>query len=279
MWEYVRANVGFEVSIGALREDALPAVLHERFVNYVYSRLIVAGCFAFRKHEEEGLRDDDIERLEEALNAAVEMVVDVPEEVRGRIVYYLVRLCPRIMGKRAEPNATQRKQITRAAAKAGHRCYLCGRELHFPKVRPYGKDNDPHIDRIREKRTFTIEHLWSKARGGSRDRNNLGACCAECNNLKKHLISFADFALEQIITTASEDSSVLTEVSSVPRLALLLRQGGSCAMCETKLHDMDNETLLLARREIDQPYFFFNMMIVCTTCNDRHALKGVTLRA
>lgn len=279
LWDYVRANVSFSVQVSAIRDEALADVLHERFVNYVYSRLVVAGCFAYNQLPPPESEIHQQAQREQALQAAVESVLDVIPEISERIVYYLERICPRIVGKRAELSKTQRRLIVKAAAHDGHRCYLCGRELHYEKARPYGKDGDHRIGDIRVKRAFTIEHLWSQARGGSRNRANLAACCFECNNLKKHLISFADVAIEQIITTATEGASVLADVPALPRLAILLRQGGCCELCERKFHDMDTETLFLARREPDQPYFFFNIMIVCATCNDEHDLSGVQLRA
>lgn len=279
LWQYVRANVPFTVQVSAIRDDALADVLHERFVNYVYSRLVVAGCFALNQLSPPDPEIDQQSQREQALQSAVESVLDVVPDINGRIVYYLERICPRIVRKKAEPTKTQRRHITKAASRDGHRCYLCGRELHYVNARPYGRDDDPRIKEIRKKRAFTIEHLWSQARGGGRGRANLGACCFECNNLKKHLISFPDVAIEQIITVASEPASVLADIPALTRLAVLLRQGGCCELCERKLHDVDEETLLLARREPDQPYFFFNIMVVCLACHDRHQLNGVKLRA
>lgn len=279
LWDYVRANVPFEVQVSAIRDESLAEVLHERFVNYVYSRLVVAGCYAYGQLPVPDPEVDETAQREQALQAAVEAALDVLPEIRDRIVYYLERICPRILSKKAEPSKPQRNLITRVAAREGHRCYVCGRELHFEKRRVFGKNDDPNIVEIRKKRSFTIEHLWSQARGGSRARPNLGACCFECNNLKKHLISFADVAIEQIITGASKNASVLADLPAMARLAVLLRQGGCCELCERKLHDMDEETLFLARREPDQPYFFFNIMFVCTDCNDNNKLDGVKLRA
>ena len=284
LWDYVRANVPFQVQVSAIRDDALAEMLHERFVNYVYSRLVVTGCYALGQLPPPDPEVDQAAQREQALQAAVESVLDVIPEIRDRMVYYLERICPRVLGKKAELSKPQRNAVIRMAVEQGHRCYLCGRDLHFPKVRPFGKDGEneeqeKRIAEIRKKRTFTIEHLWSQARGGSRDRTNLAACCFECNNLKKHLISFADVALEQIITTATEGDSLLADMPAMSRLAVLLRQGGCCELCERKLHDLDAEALFLARREPDQPFFFLNIMFVCPDCNQSNELNGVQMRA
>lgn len=280
LWDFLAANLVFELTMTPLRNVELKDVMHERYINYTYSRLIVAGCFAVARmrsylpsEEEQQEKDRD-----EALRSAVDMVIDLDEVVRDKIVFYLSRLCPRILGKRAEPTPKQKATIKAQALSAGHRCYLCGRELHF-EGRPYGDASAESIGEIRKSRFFTIEHLWSKARGGSRDRSNLGACCQQCNNLKTHLLSFADFPVEQIMTPQINHSAILTDVPAQARLALLWRQGGRCKMCDNRLFDIDPETLYMARREVDEPYHFFNLMAICGGCNEEHELKGVRLRA
>ena len=274
LWQYLAANIPFSVSVSGLKgiEDEFSRLLHERFINYVYSRLVVAGCFVLKGQD---LTAEHPEKLE----AAVEGVLDVQSELRDRIVWYLQRICPRILNGSASPSKGQRKVIRAFAVKNGHRCYMCGRFLHYERDRPFGHDDAEGIEHNRKKRAFEIEHVWSQARGGSRDRTNLAASCNECNNLKKHLLSFADCAIEQIMTLATDPKNISGDMPAASRQALIWRQGGRCAACERKLHDIDNESLYLVKKERDEPLHFFNMQAVCAYCNTERNLEGVDLRA
>lgn len=279
LWLFLVANLTFNLETTTLRNVSLKDVLHERYVNYVYSRLVIAGCHELAKMPStwstEEQQDAEVERV---LRKAVESVFDPIDGVRDKIVYYLTRLCPRIRKKSADPTDIQKSVIRATAKNEGHRCYLCGAILHYDG-RPYGDDAEANIVEKRKVRTFTIEHLWSKARGGSRHRSNLGACCQDCNNLKHHLLSFADFPLEQVMTHSVKHESILTEVPKQARLALLWRQHGCCEMCGNRLFKIDPESLFLTRREPDEPYHFFNLMAVCGACNCEHQLHGVQIRA
>lgn len=275
LWEFIEARVPFSIDTSVLRGDELARVMHDRFINYVFARLVVGACHALKPHLKLEIGD---EVRVDALTEAVEAVIDVDAGDRDRIAWYLDRIGERILRKQANLSDGQAKAVNRFASTNGHRCYLCGRALHY-KNRPFGEDGADRIEETRDARSFEIEHVWSQARGGSRHRSNLAASCKACNRLKKHLLSFADMALEQIITTASSPESVRSSMSSDSKFALLWKQGGCCAVCDDFFYNADKETVFLVKKENNQPYHFFNMMAVCEDCNATHNLDGITIRA
>lgn len=275
LWRYVQSNVQFSADVSALRDQDLAKILHERFVSYIFSRLVVGACHALEKATQQGA---DATSRSNLLADSVDAVLDIDADVRDTMAWYLIRIAERILGNQAKPSSGQRKAIVRRATEHGHRCYLCGRTMHYKK-RPLGTDDTPHIDKIREKLAFEIEHIWSQARGGSRARANLAASCNECNKLKRHLVSFTDIAIEQIMTTATSPGSIRASMSADARFALIWRQKGCCAFCSKAFYDIDTEHLFLVKRETSQPYHFLNMMAVCRDCDSKHQLNGVDLRA
>lgn len=275
LWRYIQLNVPFSVDVSALKDQELAEVLHERFVSYVFSRLVVGACHALERAMQQ---DADAESHATLLADSVDAVLDVDANVRDTMGWYLNRIAKRILGCQASPSPGQRKAIVRRATENGHRCYLCGRTLHY-KNRPFGTDDTPHIDKIRTKLAFEIEHIWSQARGGGRGRANLAASCNECNKLKRHLVSYADIAIEQIMTTATSPDSIRAAMSGDARFALIWRQSGCCAVCSKAFYEIDSEHLFLVKREISQPYHFLNMMAVCRDCDSAYQLNGVDLRA
>ncbi|NWB56502.1 HNH endonuclease [Pseudomonas sp. F8002] len=275
LWAFVKAQVPFSVSFESLREPGFQEVLHDRFVNYVFSRLILGAVHAANLIDTAEL---DEEESYESLSASVETILDVEPDIRDRIVWYLDRIAWRIKKKEADPTRGQKNSIKKLAIENRHRCYLCGKALHYNDS-PFGSDDDAFIKEKRQKRAFEIEHIWSQARGGGRGRDNLAASCSVCNKLKKHLVNFTDIAVEQIMTTAVEPESVRYSMSAEFRFALIWRQQGKCFFCSRKFHDVDTEDLLLVKRERTQPYHFFNMMLVCLDCNKNHFRDGVNLSA
>jgi len=267
--------VPFSIDFSVLRDQDLVPILNARFVSYVYSRLVVGACHAI---EIARSRDASEEDCNELLKDSVDAVVEVDDDVRETMVWYLTRIAKRVVDEQAKPSKGQRKAIANAAVEQGHRCYLCGRTLHYGS-RPFGDDSAKNIHEIRKKRAFEIEHIWSQSRGGSRARANLAASCNECNNLKGHLLSFADIAIEQIMTKATSQKSLRSSMNGEARFALLWQQGGCCALCEEAFYDADTEELFLLKKEASQPYHFLNLMAICGRCNNAHKLNGVNLRA
>lgn len=275
LWGFVRLNVPFSIETGSLREQALKDVLHERFVNYVFSRLVIGAVYVFNVYLKSSW---DEEAVAEALSDSVDALLDIDEKVRHRIVWYLERIAKRVVRNEAMPTKGQIRSIRKFATIKGHRCYLCGKDLHY-KNRPYGSHTDKHIEKIRQKRTFEIEHVWNRSRGGSRDRSNLAASCNECNQFKKHFLTFSDMPVEQVMTHTSNTENISSAVSREQRFSLVWCQRGKCSLCDVNFHDLDNDSLVLIRREESQPYHFFNMMLICLLCNENFSRNGVILSA
>lgn len=270
-WSYLTSVVPFQADVAPLKDVELADVIHDRFFNYLFSRLIEAGCQALAN------APNDEDKRYEILEEAIDGVVDVVREQRTRIAWYLFRICPKILGKSAELTTAQLKEIRAFANENLHRCYICGWGLHF-ETRPFGLDTQDNIAKKREARKFEAEHVWSQARGGSRHRSNIAAGCHQCNGIKKHLISYADLQLEQIVTAEASDESLKRFMTKEFKFALYWRQSGACSICSEKFYAKDTEEVFLARKEPTRPYYFFNMMMVCADCNATSNLEGVKIR-
>ncbi|MFJ4543056.1 HNH endonuclease [Pseudomonas sp. NPDC088885] len=275
LWGFVKVKVPFSVDLGSLREKALKDVLHERFVNYIFSRLVIGAVYVFNIAHKKSWSEKVIA---EALSESIDVLLDIDEEIKHRIIWYLERIAKRVIRDEAMPSKGQNRSIRKFAAIKGHRCYLCGKDLHY-KSRPYGSPGDNYIEIIRQKRTFEIEHVWNRARGGSRDRSNLAASCNECNQFKKHFLTFSDMPVEQVMTHTMDSRNISSAISREQRFSLVWCQQGKCSLCEINFHDLDDESLVLIKREESQPYHFFNMMLICLVCNNRFSRNGVILSA
>lgn len=271
LWAFLSANIPFAVDTSPVRVEGLAETIRERLINYVFARLIVAGCYAT-----EHLANPSELRYAR-LESAVDLVLDVDDHFRARVVWYLDRICTRVLGRDAELSTHQIREIRKFATAHSHRCYLCGRVLHY-QGSPFGDEGDEAITQIRQKRAFEIEHIWSQARGGRLSRDNLAASCNECNKIKKEALSPADLPLEAYQGWANEPESVKSLVNSQVRVALFWRQHGACAICSTPFYALQTDSLYLIPRETDQPFHFFNMMICCDDCNSARPLTGVQIR-
>ncbi|VEF36998.1 HNH endonuclease [Stenotrophomonas maltophilia] len=277
LWHAVESVLATSVQIDCLRSgDELTAIVSERVVNYVYSRMVISGCYWMDLN---GVPSDQLV-LVDGMVQALRDVLDVPDgDLEQRIAYMLARVCTRVRQKHAKLNDTQIGAIRNFAAVEGHRCYLCGADLHYEAHRPYGDDSDDGIDRVRDQRSFEIEHIWNQARGGSRAPSNLAACCKACNKHKSHLISFVDLPIEQINSGAKRPESILTSINNQYRFSIIWKQHGRCARCDRHFYEIDSESLYLVKREYDQPLHFLNLEISCGQCNNDLSLKGVKIRA
>lgn len=271
LWLLVASKLDLTLEVPALRETAVLQTMKHRFINYVVSRLVVGGCSAIA----DVLRNSDARQ--EPLQQIVEDLLDIDEDSRDRIVWYLDRICPRILSKANELSKIQINSIRKFAVQEGHRCYLCGRFLHTDAL-PYGQDEWHDIEKVREKRKFEIEHIWNQARGGQKNIHNLAASCNECNKQKRELLSPADIALESFIGRPNKEKSVQAFLSKEIRFALIWYQHGQCATCNKPFYELEGETVVVALREQKQPYHFFNMMICCLTCDTQKQLSGVKIR-
>ena len=68
LWTYLESQVHFEVDTSVLRGDELAEILHERFINYVFARLVVGACHALKPHQKLPI---GAEERQEALSDAV----------------------------------------------------------------------------------------------------------------------------------------------------------------------------------------------------------------
>jgi 5-methylcytosine-specific restriction endonuclease McrA len=240
---------------GIIRDDEFVA---ERFTNYVLARLVARGMVA--ETTVAGLSED---ARQQAFEDAVDGVLDVDPDSRDKVVWFLERICARRRRKGGDLTVAQKKTIYGFAAKENHRCYICGQELSFPS-RPH--PNAPTDPEETDWRLFEIEHIFPQSKGGGRRRTNLAACCKSCNKLKDDYLSFADLPLEDFITASNDRTKVIKAFGAKGRFALLWRQRGRCARCDTPFHDAKSETLVLQKRDVADAYHFMNAQIVCGDC-------------
>jgi 5-methylcytosine-specific restriction endonuclease McrA len=269
LWRLLRANLEFETPKLFRNSDDFE-YLAERLTNYALARLVTRGIVV--EKDTFGLSDD-------ARNAAftemVDETLDVAEALRDSVAWYLSRICSRIRKNGSNLTANQNRAIKRFAVSQAHRCYICGQGL------TYTASLDTDDDSVREVsswRKFEIDHIFPQKRGGGRSRSNLAACCESCNKYKDVLLSFADFAIENVITSSVDPANVRAKFDGKTKFALLWRQRGACALCDTKFHDSPDERLFLQRRDARDVFHFLNVELICGPCADTHSLEGVLIR-
>ena len=94
-----------------------------------------------------------------------------------------------------------------------------------------------------------------------RSRTNLAACCESCNKFKDVKLSFADEAIETLITASTDSAKVARALHAKARFLVLWRQKGECARCSIKLYEAPDERLFLFRKNKDDAYHFVNVEI------------------
>lgn len=271
LWRLLHENLELDIPKLFRNSDDF-GFLRERLTNYALARLVTRGMVV--QQSTLGLTE---EVRQEAFAQAVDDILDVTDVVGERIVWYLVRICSRIRSNGSSLTRNQKRTIERFAATASHRCYICGQALVYPgqESQEIGADIDSDQPNWR---AFEIDHIFPQKRGGGRNRENLAACCQSCNKFKDVLLSFADFALESVLTSSTDAEQVRAKFGGKNKFALLWRQRGACALCGTKFHDSPDERLFLQRRDARDVFHFLNAEVVCGPCTDTHSLKGVLLR-
>jgi hypothetical protein len=277
LWRLLRAKLEFDHP-RLLRDNGEGEFIAERFTNYALARLAARGMVV-----EMAMAGLSEEARFQAFQNAVEDVLDVDEGTRDKVVWLLDRICARRKRKGGELTTAQKKAVSTFATQENHRCYICGQELSFPSRQHPKAPIDPEETNWRQ---FEIEHIFPQSKGGGRHRTNLAACCQSCNKIKDDYLSFADLPLEDFITSSSEEEKVIKAFGSKGKFALLWRQRGKCAVCDTPFHDAKNEKLVLLKRESNDAYHFMNAQIVCGDCAPSENTsapgnlnnKGVTFR-
>lgn len=259
LWRLLRSKLEFERP-RLLRDNGESEFIAERFTNYALTRLVARGMIVESKVA--GLSED---ARQQAFVDAVDDILDVDDLTKDRVVWLLDRVCARRRRKGGDLTPSQSKTIAAFAAQENHRCYICGQELSFA-VRPHPQ-SPPAGSGQPDWRLFEIEHMFPQSKGGGRHRTNLAACCQSCNKLKDDFLSFVDLPLEHYTTSSDDTERVRRVFGPKGRFALLWRQRGKCATCDTPFHDARSETLVLQKRDADDAYHFMNAQIICGDCS------------
>jgi 5-methylcytosine-specific restriction endonuclease McrA len=269
LWRLLRENLEFDTpKLFRNRDDF--QYLAERLTNYAVARLIARGMVV--ENETFGLPED---ARNTAFTEVVDDILDVAEAIRDNVVWYLSRICSRIRKSGSNLTPAQSRSIKRFAASHAHRCYVCGQHLNYSASVATDDAGEPNVYSWRR---FEIDHIFPQKRGGGRNRGNLAACCESCNKYKDVFLSFADFAIENVITPSADPVNVRAKFDGKHKFALLWRQLGACALCDTKFHDSPDERLFLQRRDKRDVFHFLNVQLVCGPCADTHSLEGVLIR-
>jgi hypothetical protein len=257
LWRLLRAKLEFNRP-RLLRDSDETEFIIERYTNYALTRLVTRGMMVEKRVA--GLGE---EARQDAFLDLVEDMLAVDEQTRGRVVWLLDRICARHKRNGGDLTRAQCQTISGFAVQQQHRCYICGQALSFlDHPHPQAPVNDTEPDW----RRFEIEHIFPQSKGGGRNKSNLAACCQSCNKLKDDYLSFADLPLEDYITSSEDASNVRRTFGSKGRFALLWRQRGKCAMCDTPFYDVPDEKLVLRKRDIKDTYHFMNAELVCGKC-------------
>lgn len=270
LWSLIGSVIEFEPPVILVDREAYGFV-RDRMISYIHARLVTRA------------RQIDLETKEFPEDARQERLADMVEEVltvdeRGRqdIAWLLSRISARIRRDGATLTPAQRREVLDFATYNNHRCYICGRGLHYPD-RPHSDGEMEHSNY----RSFEIDHMFSQKRGGSRSRANLAGCCESCNKFKDAKLSFADEAIEQLFTASMDMAKVIKTFHARARFLILWQQKGECARCTMKFHDASDERLFLFRKNQEDAYHFMNVEIACGDCGDQAAetdQEGVKIR-
>ena len=270
LWSLIRSVIDFEPPIILVDREAYGFV-RDRMISYIHARRVTRA----RQIDLE-TADFPEDARQDRLADMVEEIVTVDERRRQDIAWLLSRISSRIRRNGATLTTAQRRQVVDFATDNNHRCYICGRGLHYPGL--------PHPDREMDNanyRSFEIDHMFSKTQGGSRSRANLAGCCESCNKYKDAKLSFADEAIELLFTASVDMAKVVKIFHAKPRFLILWRQKGECSRCAIKFHDASDERLFLFRKNREDAYHFMNVEIACGDCGDRVAesdQEGVKIR-
>lgn len=270
LWSLISFAIDFEPPVVLVDREAYGFV-RDRMISYIHARLVTRA------------RQIDLEMAtfpedarQDRLAEMVEEVLSLGEQQRQEIAWLLSRISARIRRKGAVLTTPQRRGVEDFASGNGHRCYICGRALHYADL--------PHPEADIENanyRSFELDHMFPQKRGGSRSRANLAACCESCNKFKDVKLSFADEAVEAFITASMDIEKVARAFHARARFLVLWRQKGECARCSIKLYDAPDERLFLFRKNQGDAYHFLNVEIGCGTCGDLHAgaeEEGIKIR-
>lgn len=277
LWKLLRLHLTVDVP-PALRDREQYDFITDRLVNFVLARLVTRGVQIYKATV--GLPEGV--RLERWGEAAAD-VLDVSDEVCDDIAWHLSKICPRIVLNGARLTPAQKRVVTRFAKTNSHRCYLCGLHLDYDGAEQVAQEDasdggNGDVEKAPAiRRDFEIDHIFPQKRGGGRSPENIAACCEDCNKYKDVLLSYADFAIESAITTSVGDN-VKTKFGGRNKFALLWRQSGSCAVCNGRFYDAQDERLYLIRRNEQDCYHFMNVEIACSECFANRSLEGVQLR-
>lgn len=270
LWSLISSTVDFEPPIVLVDREAYGFV-RDRMISYIHARLVTRA----RQIDLEmaGFPED---ARQDRLADMVEEILSLGEEQRQDIAWLLSRISARIRRKGGVLTTAQRGEVEVFASANAHRCYICGRGLHYA--------DRLHADAQMEKanyRAFELDHIFPQKRGGSRSRANLAGCCESCNKFKDVKLSFADEAVEAYITVSVDQGKVARAFPLKARFLVLWRQKGECARCSIKFYDAPDERLFLFRKNQDDAWHFTNVEIGCGACGDQHAgavEEGIKIR-
>ncbi|MET3909981.1 5-methylcytosine-specific restriction endonuclease McrA [Bradyrhizobium sp. S3.3.6] len=281
LWKLLRMHVAVDIA-PVLRDRDRYEYINDRLVNFILARLVTRGV---QIHKATSALPEEV-RLEQWAEA-VSDVLNVAQEVCDDMAWHLSKICPRIVSGGAKLSNYQKRTIKRFARANSHRCYICGQHLEYADAKPEAVEKEDEgeatkeVDKVEKafapRRGFEIDHIFAQKRGGGRSSANVAACCEDCNKYKDVLLSYADFPLENAITS-SVGKNVKAAFGGRNKFALLWRQSGSCAICGTKFHDTEDERLFLVRRNRQDSYHSMNVDIACGQCGADQSLEGVQLR-
>lgn len=260
LWALISSLIAFEPPALLVDRDDYTFV-RDRMVSYIQARLVTRA----RQIDDvmasfpEGARQD-------ALADMVEEILALSEQQRQEIAWLLSRISARIRREGAVLTTNQRRTIEAFATANAHRCYICGRAMHYAGA-PH-----PEAEIENARRAFELDHIFPQKRGGSRSRVNLAGCCESCNKYKDVLLSYADASLETLITSSTSSASVVRIFNRRAQFLIMWRQRGECARCSVPFYEAPDERLFLLRRDRSDAYHFLNVEVACCTCGD--ALEG-----
>jgi len=255
--------------IDIIRDDIYIDANHQRFVDYIVARILNIGYYYINIYDEKSTEFESklLHKLKEFL---------IIDDIYINKLFILVKnIC--LNYEHTDPSQKIKDSIRKKAKQLSHNCYICGRELDADKQTERKKQE------IKEKRNnneyigdlLEIEHILPRVFGGGINRENITVACEHCNKIKDDKLSYADCYFEEFIVNSDSEQAIKSKLSKDIKFSILYKQNFRCNECNQKLYDLDIQSIVFYKKEIDEPFHFSNLLMCCELCSESKKIEGV----
>jgi 5-methylcytosine-specific restriction endonuclease McrA len=237
MYPVGKASTAEKMDFDLGADGELLSLFHSGLINYLVRRLVVTAEYHRRTYDSEWKT-----RLRKYLR----------DYTRFHDKHHtpLLELLSRCLSAKDETiTGTEKNRIKKEARANGDGCYVCGRAMDYLVA------NQPN--------SYTMDHIWPSALGGSSEGENLKGACQICNtSVKRDFLDASDYHFEEISLVSGTD--LWNEFSGRARHyrgAVFFQTDFKCAYCGQPAVRVGD--LKVGRREDDDSWHFLNLAPYC----------------